>query len=84
MKRLIPVFVACLATSAAMSQPMPASEMVYQTSDKLMLSHGQSLSSSPPSSTSSPGSTIYSRNPNLHPIQMKDSPGQTQPGGIFQ
>jgi hypothetical protein len=84
MKYAIAIILACLTTSAVVAQPMPAPDIGYQSTDQLMQTHGQSLSSAPAPTTSSAAPTPYSRTPNMPPIQMKDPPGQMQPGGVFQ
>lgn len=83
MKYVIVIILGCFVATTALGQPMPQPDMGYQTTDQLMQSHGQSLSS-PPTATNSAQPAPYSRTPNMPPIQMKDPPGQMQPGGVFQ
>lgn len=50
----------------------------YQSTDQIMQSHGQSLSS--PSSPKLIEPKPYSRTPNMPPLKMKKPPGPTPPG----
>jgi hypothetical protein len=84
MKPAMIFILCCVAVSTAIAQPMPAPDMGYQSTDQLMQSHGQTLSSSPPAASSSTSPAPGLRTPNMPPIQMKDPPGQMQPGGVFQ
>jgi hypothetical protein len=83
MKYPMIIMLGAFAATTVQAQPMPTPDVGYQSTDQLMQSHGQSLSS-----TRAPSNSVepvpYSRTQPMPQIQMKDPPGQMQPGGVFQ
>jgi hypothetical protein len=83
MKYPMIIILGAFAATATQAQPMPAPDVGYQSTEQIMQSHGQSLSSTP-APTNSVEPVPYSRTQTMPQIQMKDPPGQMQPGGVFQ